>query len=116
MHLLNSEGYEVDDRHLTTREETDAFMSEHGVKTTPQTFIGGERVGGFDDLRRLFGKSVKDPHAVTYKPVTAIFAMGAALAMAVSWLISGAVLNLMTAELFISITMCLLAPQKTTRC
>ena len=24
-------GYEVEDRHLTTREETDAFKAEHGV-------------------------------------------------------------------------------------
>ena len=112
VHLLESQGYAVDDHHLSTREETDAFMSKHGVKTTPQTFIGGERIGGFDDLLRFFGKPVQDPNAVTYKPVIAIFSMGAALALAVSWLMSAAVLTLMTVELFISITMCLLALQK----
>jgi glutaredoxin len=52
LHLLKSRGYEVDDRWLTTREETDRFKAEHGVKTTPQVFIAGERVGGYDDLRR----------------------------------------------------------------
>ena len=36
-HLLESHGYTVEDHHLTTREETDAFMEEHGVETTPQT-------------------------------------------------------------------------------
>ena len=51
-HLLNSRGYTVDDRWLTTREETDAFKAEHGVKTTPQTFIDSQRIGGWDDLRR----------------------------------------------------------------
>ena len=58
--LLQRRGYEVEDHWLRTREETDAFKAEHGVKTTPQTFIGGERVGGYDDLRRFFGKSVAD--------------------------------------------------------
>ena len=44
--LLERKGFEVDDHHLTTREETDAFMEEHGVETTPQTWIGDERIGG----------------------------------------------------------------------
>ena len=33
--LLRREGFDVDDRWLTTRAETDAFKAEHGVKTTP---------------------------------------------------------------------------------
>ena len=44
--LLERQGYEVEDHHLTTCEETDAFMEEHGVETTPQTWIGNERIGG----------------------------------------------------------------------
>ena len=71
--LLRRQGYEVEDHWLRTREETDAFKAKHGVKTTPQTFIGGERVGGYDDLRRFFGKTVRDPKAVTYRPVIAVF-------------------------------------------
>ena len=42
-HLLKSEGYEVEDNWLTTREQTDAFKREHQVDTTPQTFLGGSR-------------------------------------------------------------------------
>ncbi len=61
LHLLKSQGYEVNDHWLTTREETDAFMQKHGVETTPQTFIDGERIGGNDELRRYLGKPVKDP-------------------------------------------------------
>ncbi|GGO92888.1 MauE/DoxX family redox-associated membrane protein [Stakelama pacifica] len=112
LHLLKSQGYKVEDHPLTTREETDAFKEKNGVKTTPQTFIGGERVGGYDDLRRFFGKPVKDPSATSYKPVIAIFGMGAAMALAVNWLLTGALLSVMTAELFIAISMCLLAMQK----
>ncbi|HEY0324744.1 MAG TPA: glutaredoxin, partial [Allosphingosinicella sp.] len=69
--LRRRAGYEVDDRWLTTREEVDAFKAEHKVATTPQIFIEGRRIGGHDDLRRFLGKSVRDPKAVTYKPVIA---------------------------------------------
>jgi glutaredoxin len=51
--LLEREGYEVEDRHLTTREETEAFKKQHSVSTTPQIFIDNERIGGYDDLQRL---------------------------------------------------------------
>ncbi len=33
--LLERSGYEVEDHHLTTREQTDAFKAQHGVATTP---------------------------------------------------------------------------------
>lgn len=51
--MLEQAGYAVDDRQLTTREDVDAFMSEHGVDTTPQIFIDGRRVGGADDLEHM---------------------------------------------------------------
>ena len=84
LHLLRREGYEVDDRWLTTREATDAFKAEHGVKTTPQVFIDGRRIGGYDDLRRHFGKRVAEPGATSYRPVVALFAMTLLMALAAS--------------------------------
>lgn len=71
-YLLERAGFTVDDHWLTSREQTDAFKAQHGVKTTPQTFIDGVRIGGNDDVRRHLGKSVKDPDAVSYVPVLAI--------------------------------------------
>src|SRR3546814_3724833 len=62
-HLLKNRGFAIDDHWLTTRAETDAFKAEHGVQTTPQTFIGGTRIGGYDDLRRHFGLTVPDPRS-----------------------------------------------------
>lgn len=53
--LLTSSGYQVDDRLLRTRPEVDAFQNEHGVTTTPQIFIDGARIGGYDDLCRFLG-------------------------------------------------------------
>ncbi len=110
--LLEREGFEVEDHHLTTRDETDAFMDRHGVETTPQTWIGGERIGGYDDLREYFGKAESDDDETTYRPVIAIFAVSFLMALGVSWQLSGSVLDLRTIELFIAIAMCFLAVQK----
>src|SRR5205823_4855177 len=107
--LLEREGFSVDDHRLTTRAETEAFMAEHNVKTTPQTFIGGQRIGGYDDLRRHFGKSVRDPKAVTYQPVVAVFVVAALMALAASWAAFGALLTVRTGEWFIAFSMCILA-------
>jgi glutaredoxin len=107
--LLERRGFKVDDHWLTTREETEAFKAEHDVKTTPQTFIDGRRIGGYDDLRRHFGKRVSDPKAVTYKPVIAVFAMTALMALAVSYAVFGNALTLRAGEWFIAFSMCVLA-------
>jgi len=107
--LLQREGYEVEDHWLRTREETDAFKLAHQVKTTPQTFIGGERVGGYDDLRRRLGKPVADPKAVTYRPVIAVFALTALMALAASYAAFGNPLTMRAGEWFIAFSMCVLA-------
>lgn len=107
--LLERSGFEVEDRHLTTRAETDAFKAEHGVSTTPQTFIGGKRIGGYDDLRRHFGKHVHDPNAVSYRPVIVLFVMTALSALAGSYAVSGALLTPLAAQWFIAFSMVVLA-------
>lgn len=110
--LLERKGYKVEDHLLENRDQQDAFKAKHDVKTTPQTFIDGTRIGGYTDLRKHFGLEVKDPDAETYTPIIAIFAMAALMALATSWLASGSVLSIKTAELFVAISMCILAIQK----
>lgn len=110
--LLKRRGYEVEDHHLTTRAETDRFQQEHGVDTTPQTFIGGARIGGYDDLLRHFGKDVPGTQGVTYTPVIAIFAMSLLMALATSWAMFATLATIRMVEWFIAIAMCLLAVQK----
>ena len=88
--LLRRKGFQVEDHLLTSREETDAFKQSHDVKTTPQTFIDGKRIGGYDDLKAFFGQAAKDPDAKTYTPVIAIFASAALMAQATSWAAGGA--------------------------
>ena len=109
IHLLKRAGYEVEDHHLATREETDAFKAEHGLATTPQIFIGGARIGGHDDLRRFLGKRVADPKATSYRPVIALFAMAGLAALAASHAVTGSALTVLAAEWFIGFSMVVLA-------
>ena len=107
--LLERSGFEVEDHPLTTREETEAFKAEHEVATTPQVFIGGQRVGGYDAVRKFLGKRVADPEATTYTPVIALFTMTALTAMAASYAITGSVFTIRAAEWFIAFSMVVLA-------
>ena len=109
VHLLKSNGFEVDDRHLRSRDETDAFKAEHGVATTPQIFIGAERIGGYDDLRRYLGKRVIDPKATSYRPIIALFSMTALTATAASYAVTGSPFTVLAAEWFIAFSMVVLA-------
>lgn len=108
-HLLRRAGYVVDDRWLTSREQTDTFKREHGVKTTPQVFIDGQRIGGHDELRRFLGLRVRDPGATSYRPVAALFAMTALMALAMTWVATGTVLQGRTVAWFVALSMCVLA-------
>jgi glutaredoxin len=110
--LLRSRGYQVDDRWLRTRAQTDAFKTEHQVKTTPQTFIGGARIGGYDDLRRHLGLTVRDAKATTYTPVLAVFAVTALMALALSYASFGSALTVRAGEWFIGLSMMALAMLK----
>ena len=111
-HLLKSKGFTVDDRWLETREANEAFKAEHGVKTTPQVFIDGVRIGGYDDLRRHLGLKVADPQAKTYGPVLAVFAVTALMALAVSYAAFGTALTGRALEWFIGLSMMALAMLK----
>lgn len=55
--LLEENGFEVEDHILRSRAQVDAFKAEQNVQTTPQVFIGSERIGGSDDLERYLIES-----------------------------------------------------------
>lgn len=110
--LLERENYTIDDHQLTSRDEADRFMHEHNVETTPQVFLGSERIGGYDALRDHFGMSSEQPEGTSYQPVIAIFSVAFLMAMATSWALTSTMLTVRTLEWFISISMCILAIQK----
>ncbi|KHK91323.1 MauE/DoxX family redox-associated membrane protein [Novosphingobium malaysiense] len=111
-HLLRHRGYDVEDHWLTTREKTDAFKEEHDVQTTPQTFIAGQRIGGYTDLRHFFGLDEGKGDETSYVPVICVFITAAVAALAASMAALGTPLTILSAEWFVSITMMLLAMLK----
>ncbi|MGV0879325.1 glutaredoxin family protein [Martelella sp. FLE1502] len=112
--MLERHGYEVEDHHLKTREETDVFQREHDVETTPQTFIDGERIGGYDDLRVFLGVDPPEEEQsdTSYRPVIAIFSVAALLALGLAFHQYGTVLTWQSVIWFISLSMTILAIQK----
>ncbi len=110
--LLKREGFEIEDHKLSSREETDDFKKKHNVKTTPQIFIDDERIGGFEDLQKHFGKANSDKEKTTYTPIIAIFSMTFLMALALSFSQYAAINWIWTIEAFIALSMCTLAVQK----
>lgn len=106
---LEQAGYEVEDHLLESWEETDDFMKRHGVKTTPQVFVEGVRIGGYDDLRRFLGDDVPGEDETTYRPVLWVFATAAAIAFAAGWEAFGGLAEIRIAEWFAATAMTLLA-------
>jgi glutaredoxin len=110
--LLRRSGYEVKDHQLTTGAAIEAFKTKLGVATTPQVFIGDERVGGYEDLRRFLGKRVQDPKATSYRPVVVLFTLTAFAAVAATYGATGDLLTARTAQWFIAFSMVVLAMLK----
>lgn len=110
--LLKKKGYAVDDHPLRSNEEAERFKQQEGVETTPQTFIGGKRIGGYDDLKEYFGLAKPQASNRSYRPVLAIFAVAAVISLAFQWRFEVALLSLASIQLFIASSMVLLALQK----
>ncbi|NND44220.1 MAG: glutaredoxin family protein [Xanthomonadales bacterium] len=108
-YLLERQGFKVEDHHLETRAETDAFMDKHGVETTPQTFIDGQRIGGYDQLRVYFGKEEPGGKDTSYRPVVTLFTMTLLMAVGAAFIAEGQWISLRTLEWFIAFSMCGLA-------
>ena len=107
--LLEREGFEVEDHRLETRAETDAFQREHAVETTPQIWIGSERIGGYEALRERLGRKVRGEGDTTYQPVIAVFAVALGMALAMSWTAFGTLFTGRALEWFVAVSMCVLA-------
>lgn len=110
--LLARQGFKVTDHKLATREEVDKFKKEQGVETTPQTYINGERLGGYDDLRYYFCMKPAVQTGTTYTPLLATFAIALLMAIATAFTYIEIVSLITVIELFVAFSMTLLAIQK----
>lgn len=50
--MLDAAGFKVRDCILKSRDKVDAFKQKYAVNTKRQVFVGGQRIGGSDELGR----------------------------------------------------------------
>ena len=105
--LLRQRGFEIDNHPLRSREETDKFLREHNVETTPQTFIEGKRIGGYDQLREYFGKEAEgtEEGETSFRPFVAISSVAFLMSVAAVWAAFGEVTLIQTLEWFVAFVM-----------
>ncbi len=83
INLLTEKGMEFEDIKLRSREEVDAFKAKYNVATTPQIFMGEQRIGGYSDLAEYF-QIIPEKADYSYTPVVALFSTAGLVAFATS--------------------------------
>lgn len=106
--LLRREGFEVEDHHLETKAENEAYKRENGYDETPQIFIEGKHVGGYDAMLARLGRGPDPKEGTTYQPVIAVFAVAFGMALAACWTLLGTLQPVRVLELFVAFSMCVL--------
>ncbi|WP_018968867.1 MauE/DoxX family redox-associated membrane protein [Rubritalea marina] len=110
--LLKRNNFEIEDEHLDSMDANKTFKEENGFDETPQIWIEGENVGGYENLRSHLGMKPEEEDGKTYQPVIAIFAVAFLMAITTAHAISSGFPVIRVAELFIAILMCILGVQK----
>jgi glutaredoxin len=106
--LLRRNGYDIDDNHLESSEANQAFKEQHNVDETPQIWIEGEHIGGYDALREHLGLGPDPKEGKTYQPVLAVFAVTLPAAITACLAIESGFDFLRIVELFIAFSMIVL--------
>ncbi|MDQ8200794.1 glutaredoxin [Pelagicoccus enzymogenes] len=106
--LLRRAGFEIEDRHLESEEANQAYKEEQGVSETPQIYIEGERLGGYDDLREYLGKGPDPSEGKTYQTIVAVFSVSFAMAAATASAADGPFSWIGLLEKFVAFSMCVL--------
>lgn len=110
--LLKRNGFDLDDKTFNSRDEVDSFQQEYNVDTTPQIFIDGVRIGGYEELRDYLGMEQEGDSGTTYKPVVAIFGCSFLAALALMWANAGSFSFATLLTWFVGLSMLVLAIQK----
>lgn len=106
--LLKRNDFEIEDKHLETMDANKAYKEENGYDETPQIFIEGERIGGYDALREHLNLKPDPKEGETYQPVLAVFAVTFLMALTTCWALQGGLEVIRVLELFIAFSMCVL--------
>lgn len=72
--LLDKKDIDYEDHIFSSKEEEESFKDRLDVSTTPQIFIDGHRIGGYEDLAEKFDVEA-EVDETSYKPVIAVFSV-----------------------------------------
>ena len=86
--LLQQQGIDFEDIHLTSSEAVADFKAQHDVTTTPQIFFGDDRIGGYTDLADYFDVEAETTE-YSYTPIVALFSTAGLMTLAISLGLSG---------------------------
>ena len=106
--LLNRNGFKIDDHHLESKDANAAYKEQNGYDETPQIFIDGKHLGGYDALREHLGLGPDPKEGETYQPVLAVFAVTFLMALTTCWALYNEMSPVRVVELFIAFSMCVL--------
>jgi len=106
--LLKRHGYKIEDKHLESKDADKAYKEDNGYDETPQIFIEGNRLGGYDQLREYLDLGPDPKEGETYQPVLAVFAVTFFMAITTNWALAPELSVLRVLELFIAFSMCVL--------
>ncbi len=106
--LLKRHGHEVEDHILESMDANKQYKEDNDVDETPQIYIEGEHVGGYDALREHLGLGADPKEGKTYQPVIAVFAVTLPMALVTAWALQGGLDIIRVVELFIAFSMCVL--------
>lgn len=95
--LLKEKGIDFED-HLLDPKEEEEIKNQFHVRTTPQIFLDGERIGGYSELSEKFDVK-SEMEETSYVPVIAVFSVALLLALSTSFGFMG----------FMGFSLCLLA-------
>lgn len=97
--LLEEQDVEFQDKVFADEAEERAFKRDHEVESTPQVFLEGQRIGGYEALAEHFGVEAQSADERSYVPVVAVFSVALLMALATSGGFQG----------FMGFALCLLA-------
>jgi glutaredoxin len=88
INLLSEHSIPFEDILLRSQTEVNAFKAQYGVSTTPQIFVGDQRLGGYSDLTKYFSVQPITPE-YSYTPVIALFSTAGLVALSTSLGLTG---------------------------
>lgn len=110
--LLERNDFEIEDEHLDSMDANKKYKEENGYDETPQIFIDGKHIGGYEALRDHLGMEPEEGEGKTYQPVIAIFAVTFLMALSTAYAMTAGFPPVRILELFIAFSMCALGIQK----